>query len=143
MEHAQVQDELERDVADHAKSLQQGINNYLEMQHSIRAPYNASHNVERDQFFALVANSVHRPSGLQALCWIPRVPHSQRTAYEAAARSEGFSEFAFTERTSDGDVVKAAPREEYFPIYFVEPFEGNETALGFDVASDPVRWEAI
>ena len=34
-------------------------------------------------------------------------------------------------------------REEYFPVYYVEPYQGNEAALGFDLASNPVRLEAL
>jgi PAS domain S-box-containing protein len=37
----------------------------------------------------------------------------------------------------------AGKREEYFPVYFVEPFKGNEKALGFDLASNPARREAL
>ena len=40
-------------------------------------------------------------------------------------------------------MVPAAAREEYFPVYFVEPYEGNEIALGFDLASNPTRLEAL
>jgi len=32
-------------------------------------------------------------------------------------------------------MIPAAPRAQYFPVYLVEPYEGNETALGFDLAS--------
>ena len=34
-------------------------------------------------------------------------------------------------------------RTEYFPVFFVEPLKGNERALGFDLASDPVRRDAL
>ena len=40
-------------------------------------------------------------------------------------------------------MVPVAAREEYFPVFFVEPYEGNEVALGFDLASNPTRLEAL
>ena len=40
-------------------------------------------------------------------------------------------------------MVRASQREEYFPVYFIEPYEGNEMALGFDLASNPTRLEAL
>jgi PAS domain S-box-containing protein len=40
-------------------------------------------------------------------------------------------------------MVRAGDREEYFPVFFVEPFAGNEKALGYDVASNAVRLEAL
>ena len=49
----------------------------------------------------------------------------------------------FTERLPQGQLARAGDRDEYFPVFFVEPLEGNEKALGFDLASDPVRNEAL
>ena len=62
-----------------------------------------------------------------------------RAACEQAARAEGLRDFQLTERGSAANPTPAGIREEYFPIYFVEPLHRNERALGFDVASDPVR----
>ncbi len=75
--------------------------------------------------------------------WIPRVPKSEREAYENAARKDGYVNFRFTERSSQGDIVTAAQRAEYFPVFYVEPYQGNEAALGFDLASNPVRLAAL
>ena len=33
--------------------------------------------------------------------------------------------------------MPAADRPEYYPVYYVEPFEGHEQLLGFDLAADP------
>ena len=54
-----------------------------------------------------------------------------------AARTEGFPDFQFTERIAQGKMKRAERRKEYFPVYFVEPYKGNEMALGFDLASNP------
>ena len=40
-------------------------------------------------------------------------------------------------------MVRAGPRKEYFPVYYVEPYKGNEIALGFDLASNPIRLKAL
>ncbi len=69
--------------------------------------------------------------------------HQQRSSCEAAARRDGFSEFQITERQSQGQMVPAARRAEYFPVYYVEPYAGNELALGFDLASNSARQAAI
>jgi len=84
-----------------------------------------------------------RYPGIQALEWIPRVPDSEREVYEEGSRKDGFPDFQITERKAQGNMVRAAQREEYFPVYFVEPYEGNEVALGFDLASNPSRLEAL
>jgi CHASE1-domain containing sensor protein len=51
--------------------------------------------------------------------------------------------FQFTERLPQGQLARAGDRQEYFPVFYEEPLQGNEKALGFDLASDPVRNEAL
>ncbi|MDH3739691.1 MAG: CHASE domain-containing protein, partial [Alphaproteobacteria bacterium] len=110
---------------------------------SISGLYAASNSVERDEFNAFVKQNPALYDKIQAVEWIPRVRQSERTAYELAARQDGISDFQITERSPTGEVVPAAARSEYFPVYFVEPLGGNETSLGFDLASDPARREAL
>ena len=109
---------------------------------SIRGLFNASATVDRDEFHAFV-ESLEVADMVQALEWIPRVPHAARSEYEEAARRGGFPVFEFTERASQGAMVRARDREEHFPVYYVEPYEGNERALGFDLGSDPTRLAAL
>ncbi|NDU91694.1 MAG: diguanylate cyclase, partial [Ferrovum sp.] len=60
-----------------------------------------------------------------------------------SARRAGFDNFDFTERLQQGLMTSASKRWEYYPGYFVEPYQGNENALGFDLATDPVRRAAL
>jgi CHASE1-domain containing sensor protein len=48
------------------------------------------------------------------------------------------SNFPFRQIGAAG-MTAASRREEYYPVYFVEPMAGNQRALGFDSASNPVR----
>ena len=79
----------------------------------------------------------------QALEWIPRVNHSERQNYEAAVQSEGFESFSFRERSSDGKMVRASDRAEYFPVSYVYPFVPNKDAFGFDLGSNETRLAAL
>lgn len=71
------------------------------------------------------------------------VSEAQRASYEAEARADGFADFEITERTPAGEVVAAAQRSVYFPVYYVEPYSGNEAALGFDLGSSQTRLQAL
>ncbi|MEE9129323.1 MAG: CHASE domain-containing protein [Phycisphaerales bacterium] len=101
-----------------------------------------SHKVERDEFRVFVEPYTSQHPGLQALEWIPRVPDAERAAYEEAAKKE-FPDFQITEQGAQGRMIPAKRRPEYFPVYYVEPYAGNESALGFDLGSDPTRLEAL
>ena len=114
----------------------------LEALRSTSSFYAASNYVDRDQFRTFVAPALSHHPGIQALEWIPRVPAWQRTAYEEAAQ-EVYPRYQIVERQSQGTMVPAALRDEYFPVSYVEPYEGNESALGFDMASNPKRLAAL
>ncbi|MGB2755352.1 MAG: PAS domain S-box protein, partial [Phycisphaerae bacterium] len=105
--------------------------------------YSGSQKVERAEFQTFVTPFLLHHGCVQAMEWIPRVRDAERAAYEQAARQEGFPDFQIAERQAQGRMVRAAQRDEYFPVYFVEPYEGNEIALGFDLASNPTRLEAL
>ena len=110
---------------------------------TVGAFFDASHEVEREEFDRFTVPLLTRNRAIQALEWIPRVPRRSRQAYEEDARHDGFPSFQFTERPSPAQLARAGEREEYFPVFYVAPFKGNEKALGFDLFSDRVRREAL
>ena len=105
--------------------------------------YDASPKVTRKAFKSYVSPILKRNNFIQALEWAPRVSAENRKKIERQAHRDGFSNFQFTERLKPGTLVKASARPEYYPVYFVEPFVGNESALGFDLASESRRLRAI
>ena len=110
---------------------------------SVGALYDASPDIGRAGFDRFTAPLLARNPAIQALEWIPRVAKRSRHKCEEDARHNGFPSFQFKERLSSGQMAAASEREEYFPVFFVAPFKGNEKALGFDLASDPVRRVAL
>lgn len=119
------------------------LDRYLETAYSVSGLYSATSSVQRDEFRTFVDRSLTRYRGIQALEWIPRVPAEERATYEEAARRDGLLDFRIRERAPSGEMVPAAAREEYFPVYFVEPLAGNGKAAGFDLASNPARLAAL
>jgi PAS domain S-box-containing protein len=109
----------------------------------VGALYDASPGIQRKQFDRLTMPLLAGNRAIQALEWIPRVANRSRQKYEEDARHDGYPAFQFTERPSPTRMVRAGERDEYFPVFFVAPFKGNEKALGFDLSSDPVRREAL
>ncbi|MBN8525099.1 MAG: response regulator [Planctomycetes bacterium] len=93
-------------------------------------------------FTTLVAPASRRYPALRAIEWVPLVAGPDRGAFEAAQRV-GDPGFAIREQDAAGAMVPAAPRELHFPITRIVPMSGNETALGYDLASSMVRRRAI
>jgi signal transduction histidine kinase len=124
-------------AAHYTAILSQAIDRYLEVINSVGTFMAASNEVDRWEFFALVGKSLPRFPGIQALEWIPRVPAEKRGDYEKQGEKDGLYGFHFTEMDTLGNTVRAHERDEYYPVYYVEPFEGNQGILGFDLASNP------
>ena len=135
--------DFERDARILMVALEKSIDMNLWVLESIGALYAASVFVEQDEFRTFVMYGMLERPGIQTLEWIPRVPASQRAAYEEAARKQAHPRFQIVEALAGGDLVPATLREEYFPVYYVEPFQGNEVTLGYDLASNPTYREAI
>ncbi len=139
LEHTRIQGEFERRGNAVAFALRKTVEDDLEHLRAIQGLFAAAGEVNRRQFQTFVGRlQVHHRS-LQALSWNPLVPGALRSKYEAAARRDGFPGFGFTERDAANTLVPAGRRAEYVVAYYIEPYAGNEVALGYDVASDPAR----
>ncbi len=131
-------------ATDHlAQALITTLNSYSEILYSIEGLFQSSQQVDRGEFSQFVERHLARHPGIQALEWIPRVPTAQKTLFESSARKDGFPDFKIKELSSQGQLASALPRSEYFPVYYIEPYEGNQKVLGFDLASNPARLEAM
>jgi len=143
VEQQHAQDVFERVAQERMSALKACIDRSVNHLVSIRAHFDSSPPVSRASFARFVTPLLGQDEAVQAFEWIPRVSRSQRRNYEEAGRREGFPLFEFTEYPAQGLPVRAAERNEYFPVFFLEPFIGNEGALGFDLGSDPARREAL
>jgi len=142
-EEKKIRTIFERAAGDHISALNRSIEKNIDVLRALSSFYASSYEVERSEFKEFTFHLLKDNSSIQALEWIPRLPDKLRMAYEKRAQEEGFPDFRITERNSKGVMVKADRRDEYFPVYFVEPYEGNEVALGFDLASNSTRLEAL
>lgn len=139
--------ELGRTVAqlasDRVEALRGQLIRSLEVLHAIESFYAARGEVRREEFRAFVAGALARQPELQGLAWDPRVTDAERARLEAEAGAEGLTDFRVSEQAARGGLAPAARRGEYFPVYFMETLATNQRAIGFDVASEPRRHEAL
>ena len=79
----------------------------------------------------------------QAWEWVPALRAEEAPRLERRARDQGVRGFAMFEFDSARRKTPVARRSLYFPVWYIEPFKGNEPALGFDLGSDPARRAAL
>ena len=128
--------------AGHVEALKGQLIRSMEVLYAIESLLTTRKEVSRGEFRDFVSPTLARRPELQGLAWDPRVPGDARTEWETRAHAEGFDAFQFVEQ-ENGLLVPAGERGEYFPVYFMEHLDANEPALGFDLASEEKRREAL
>jgi CHASE1-domain containing sensor protein len=97
----------------------------------------------RAGFHRMVTPTLAARTFIQAFSWDPRVPAEQKDGFERQARLDGSPGFAIFERDSRGQSRAVDARDDYIPVFYIEPMAKNGAAVGFDLASDPVRRQAL
>jgi PAS domain S-box-containing protein len=110
---------------------------------ALAAFYAGSQTVERNEFLTFTGPLTTKHRGTYALAWAPIVGADKRAAHEEAARKEGYSAYQITERNARGEYVPVGRRNQYYPIFFIEPLREHRALLGFDLGSNPACRAAI
>jgi PAS domain S-box-containing protein len=93
-------------------------------------------------FTILTSHLLQRFPAIQAVEWAPEVGRAARDGF-VASQQENDPSFAIRERDKVGGTRQADDRTEFYPVTYVEPLQGNEAAVGFDLTSDPERRATI
>lgn len=125
------------------ETLQRQFSSDLDVLRSGQGLFSVSANIDRAQFqqFAAVPLS-HHPE-LSGLAWLPYVSDADRAAWESNYRAQGLEGLQITQRDERGTFVRAATRNGYAPICYLEPDKGKRSLLGFDDQSVPDRADAM
>ncbi len=138
-EHTRTNSQFLEAAKDRVTLLQQEIDASLYEVKSLGAFYRASDDINRRQFRAFVQPFLDHNPAIQALEWIPLITDASRQQHELDGRQSGMPQYQITQRQAQGAMVRAHVRAEYFPVFYLEPLAGNETAVGFDLASSATR----
>ena len=93
-------------------------------------------------FQNLVEGLLKRFPTVQAVEWAPRVTAEERDAFEAAQQA-GSPQFEIRQLDAAGRLIRAEDRDQFFPVTYVAPLEGNQRAVGFDLFSESARRAAV
>lgn len=110
----------------------QGVGRYLESREAV------SRGEFRDYVEPLLSDAP-----IQAIVWAPRISKEERPLHEEGARQDGIAGYGIREMSAEGLMISATERSEYYPAFYVFPKDDNSRALGFDLASEPVRRNSL
>ncbi len=114
----------------------------LSVLESLKSFYRASHQVSRDEFGTISQEFIKKNSFIRALAWAPLVTQPERHTFEQNARRQGMEDYQFSIFNNDGLICRSPLKASYFPIYHIEPHSGNESMIGFDLASN-LQWADV
>lgn len=136
LEDQELYIEVQQTAQERIFTVQKTIRDALTILDAVATFYTSSQKVEREEFQLFTTHILSLHPYIQALEWVPKVSHAQRLEYEQAAQVI-YPSFQFTEHSSEGKLIPARVREEYFPIYYEEPHLNTQQSLGFDLGSNP------
>ncbi|MBU2177801.1 MAG: CHASE domain-containing protein, partial [Gammaproteobacteria bacterium] len=143
VEQERVQFEFKEIATNTHEKLHASFNSYLDSVAYIERHLSSSTEVSRGEFKTFIEFALQTKPGIHALSWNPLVLNQQRDKLEQRVLAEGFSHFQITERNNSKQLVRAGDRSDYVPVLYIEPMQSNESALGFDVASNTERQRAL
>jgi CHASE1-domain containing sensor protein len=119
------------------RALDRRMQTYIDAMLDGRGLFAASESVTREEWAAYVEGSdlKRRYPGIQAIAYAKRVPLGGQEAHVRRVREEGFASYSLR---------PSGERYEYFPLTYVEPFEGdNRSLFGHDFYADRVNRDAM
>lgn len=125
------------------QNLQSKLNTHSDAVKNIERLYASSNMVRREDFATFVSHTIQNRPEITALFWAPKISHTQRSAFEAEVRKEGYPSFRLTERNPQSRLIAAAERTDYYPVSYLAPFASDSPAFGFDLGSETIRRTTI
>ena len=138
-----IQLEFDQQVEDLNHSLKTGFAKYVHILYTLQSYYAASMDVGNEEFSRFTHLLLADTKGIQALEWAPIIKASERETFEKRLQHQSKANFQITERDALKTMVRAKNRPIYVPITFLEPYQGNEPALGYDFYSNQERQDAL
>jgi len=130
-------------AGNYASVLQNGLNDYLDKILAVRAFYDASVEVDADEFELFTSRVLGTHGGKMRLIWCPRVTRDERAAFEHKAREKGLEGYTISTWSATGPLTLSPQRDEYYPILYSAGASKGASVLSMDVNSEPARSQAI
>lgn len=135
---------LGRMASQRSHGIKRSLDNKILLLESIRSFFYDSQHIDREEFKQFVDLFTKNAKDIWTLQWAPRVAADNREAWENGHAKRGNGErLPVVEKTIAGSLVPAPARDEYFPVDYQQPAEGNYVGQGFDMASDPIVRAAL
>jgi signal transduction histidine kinase len=124
------------------KEIENLFDRYRQDLYDVKTFFECSEHVSRQEFqdFTRIMFKTH--SGLQAVCWIPRVAAEQQDALVKKVKDEGLENFQFFPGQGSQFTVPLSDCSILYPVYYAEPAEKNGDLAGLNLSCHP-EWVEV
>ncbi len=136
-EQSRLRTEFTRRADVLADRVRSALGGYEDVVHAVAAFVSSAPELDQDRLSRFARPLLERNPGIDAVSFDARVAAAERDSFERS------SNLRITEWRGGGQVAPAGRRDEHVVVRYIEPVRGNGPAVGFDVASDPVRARAL
>jgi CHASE1-domain containing sensor protein len=130
-------------AGDYAAVLQTGLDEYLGKILAVRAFYDASNQVDAEEFNLFTSQILPGFDHAMRIVWAPRVTRENRVQFEADLRARGLPDFSIKIWSLSSPMPPSLEHDDYFPILYSTVSSNRSATLGTDLNSEPRRSEAI
>ncbi|MCF6286775.1 MAG: CHASE domain-containing protein, partial [Candidatus Hydrogenedentes bacterium] len=141
-ENKRIDDDLRVAAEDQVFALERTLDRHAMVLKALEGFYTASQDVTREEFDRISQPFLARHPGIRLLEWIPRMRRLHWESPEKIAQEEGKPALDLTGEVS-GPTRVGVLDEQYFPVFYVAPIEGNGWRLFRDLASEPVQLASL
>jgi|GEM_PF-2101575 len=143
LEHLRLQSEFDRTARNIVTTLRDSLENNLAVLDEFGGFYSASQKIDRTEFKDFTDYILKRRKDIYMFAWSPRTPIQEIESMRKETAAHGIPDFSVKQYDHRGLIFPAQERDEYYPVFYVEPFQINKNILGLDQASYSVTQVAI
>lgn len=131
-----IEQEYTAKVNEIVREIEFQISDYSNSILSVKGLFSASDKVDRNEWHIFIQNKniAENFPAIRAYEYIEKVFDNEIDLFEDSVISEGFENF---------NVYPGGLRDPHFIVNYIEPFDSNKDAFGFDVSSNKERYSAL
>jgi len=109
----------------------------------LRSIFEEQENISKEEFKNFTTSLLKSNPGIKALSWVPKITNEERTAFENKISKTLNDKVVITKRNNQNEAIANEENSFYFPVTYIEPFNENKKALGYNIYSDSSRQKTI
>ncbi|TMV08940.1 response regulator [Ruegeria sediminis] len=143
-ERQRAEAEFDRVASRRIEAVKRQVLQGASMIKALHGLYESSRSVERSEFDVFSKPFLNDLPNVEVALFAPSVPDNLVSFWENLGRAQLADDFNLFEIAPNGERVPQQARDLHFPVFFVASRRSlSREALGYDLASDPVFFEAI